>query len=342
MTAIDKKPTTSPISTQSHLPLSQFPFSSDYSAFLNWDEARIDSDEELPVVFLSLVATVKLRPTLDNTLEEKAVTFLKYMEIIGDEPSAHAFLSSFARATDESLVNFLQCIVVLVSSASTAITTAAMKMLNKMIFCCSTELHLALVKADLIPQLINTINPQSLPFAEAEDINASLLNIVWNSLWLSTLECLEKLEIEDRHEQQAVHETVLKQVLAPSEKAIHAFYRHPGPTPRNMSFPSTDDGFSSSYAVFLTIPNCLTSFESDDSIWTFLNFMIGVRRDWNETRGEERQMWQKVQRMLRMEGMEDVMEEKMRNDRNEINGGFIVDNSIELNNLLGMNLPEPE
>ncbi|KAK2944042.1 hypothetical protein BLNAU_21041 [Blattamonas nauphoetae] len=192
----------------------------DCSPFLDWDKDRIDSKKELPIVFLSLVATVKLRPSFDDPLEAKAVAFLKSVETIGDEPSALAFLSSFARKTDESLSNFLQCIVVLISSASITITEAAIEMINSLFTRFFAKVNLALVKADVIPRLIIALNPQSLPFADAVKIHLSLLEIIATSLWLSTLHGIAYLTIEDDDEQQAVHETVLTKVVAPAEMYI--------------------------------------------------------------------------------------------------------------------------
>ncbi|KAK2951364.1 hypothetical protein BLNAU_13743 [Blattamonas nauphoetae] len=73
---------------QTHLPLSlrildlsrtpnSFLFSTDCSAFLNWDEGRHQTEHEQAVVFQSLVATVKLKPALDVSLEAKVVQFLE-------------------------------------------------------------------------------------------------------------------------------------------------------------------------------------------------------------------------------------------------------------------------
>ncbi|KAK2954518.1 hypothetical protein BLNAU_10538 [Blattamonas nauphoetae] len=51
--------------------------------------------------------------------------------------SADAFLGEFASNSDESSTNFVQFIVVLVSSASQIISTATMKMLENLISWCS-------------------------------------------------------------------------------------------------------------------------------------------------------------------------------------------------------------
>ncbi|KAK2942523.1 hypothetical protein BLNAU_22551 [Blattamonas nauphoetae] len=93
--------------------------------------------------------------------------------------------------------------------------------------------------------------------------------------------------------------------------------------------------------VFLTITSCLTFFEDDNSIYSYLNYMNGLQQERNKKGGKVQQMWTTVQRLLRMEGIEDVVEAKLRNDK-QGNRRWIVAKSIEWNNQLGMNLPEQE
>ncbi|KAK2953044.1 hypothetical protein BLNAU_12033 [Blattamonas nauphoetae] len=227
---------------------------------------------------------MKLQPILNDSLVRKAVKFLVYVTPM-DEASADAFLSNFASSSDESLVNFVQSIVVLISSASQTITTAAMEMLDTLIQNCPAKVQLSLIKTDLIPQLMTTLHPLSLSFTEAVDINHYLSVIIRHSLWLATQKGLQQLALEDIDEPEAVHETILKHVLAPSEKYIWHFCVN--------RFSIVDGGQSCDFLrlvarllricpyyepvtdfilhmpVILTIPSCLTFFESDDTIWTF-------------------------------------------------------------------------
>ncbi|KAK2964074.1 hypothetical protein BLNAU_1155 [Blattamonas nauphoetae] len=128
---------------------------------------------------------MELQPVLDASLEAKAKRFLAFVIPYDNIESTDAFLNSLASNSYGSSITFIRSIVVLISSASHGITTAAMKMIEDLIWGCSEAVNFALLKADLIPQLIITLNPLSLSFAEA-----------------------------------AVHETILKQVLVPSEKYI--------------------------------------------------------------------------------------------------------------------------
>ncbi|KAK2944956.1 hypothetical protein BLNAU_20132 [Blattamonas nauphoetae] len=257
------------------------------SRFLDWDEEEPESEQEKAVIFQSLVATVKIQPVLDDSLEEKAVQFLESVDP-QDIESADAFLRSLGHTTDESSKDFVQSIVVLVSSPSQAITTTAMKILESLSISCSARVFYPLVKADLLPQLITSLNPLSLSFAEAVGIHTCLMSIISSTVWLTTPTGLEHLGIEDESGQQTVHKTVLKQVLIPSEKYIchlcaNRFSIVDGDLPNEfMTILAQLLRISPSYQptaeivlhmpVFLTIPSCLTFFEKDFPIWDFLRF----------------------------------------------------------------------
>ncbi|KAK2942021.1 hypothetical protein BLNAU_23060 [Blattamonas nauphoetae] len=233
-----------------------------------------------------------------------------------------------------------------------------MEMFEHLIFYSLPQVQISLVKADLIPQLVTTLNPQSLSFTEAADIRTYLVYFITRTVSLASQFSLAKLRIEDNDEQQTVRETVLKQVLIPSEKYICPLCTN------RFSIIDEDLGrgfltllaklleISHSYhptmefilnmPVFLTIPSRLTFIEYDHSIYYFLLHMIDNQWEWNIKRGPKRPMWKKAQRMLRMEGFEDTIEEKLQNNKNEFDGSNIVSYSIQWNNLQGMNLPKQE
>ncbi|KAK2943394.1 hypothetical protein BLNAU_21704 [Blattamonas nauphoetae] len=305
-----------------------------------------ESEDETTDIFQSLVATVKFKPAPDIYLGNKS----------NDRESAGAFLHSLASFSDDSLTEFIQSIGILLSSASQVISTAAMKMLLRLISYISPNVHLSLVKADLIHQLIASLNVLCHSFDNAVDIHNNVMIIILDSLWLSTPYGLGQGGIEDLNEQQAVHETVFRQVIVPSEKYISHLC---------VNRKSIIDGEQSRYLltllakllqicpyfeptmecvllmpIILMIPSCLTFFEKEGSINWFLLHMNSIQQEWNQKRGEVRQLWRTIHRMLRMEGIEDVMAEQLQNDRNGSFEGFVVAHSIQLNNQLGVNLPK--
>ncbi|KAK2947334.1 hypothetical protein BLNAU_17721 [Blattamonas nauphoetae] len=326
---------------------------SDCYPFLNWRPGPRESEHIQAVVFRSLVATVKLQPSLDDSLEAKAVQFLKSVSPV-TQSSAETFLNSIASSSDDSLTNFVLSMLLLISSPSQTIPTAAMRLLDNLIMKFSATVRLSLVKADLIPQLIIILNPQSFSPTETVDISVHLSIIIRNFLWLPTRAGLVYLGIEDDREQQAVHETVLKHVLVPSEKYIcRLCVNRYSILDGNQSYefmlllthllelfhsyrPTMD--FALHIPIILTLPSCLTFFEFDVSIYYFLYIMNNNQREWNETRGGARQMWNAVLSMLRMEGIYDVIDEMLQYDKHSYGGGVIVANSINWNNWQGVNL----
>ncbi|KAK2946842.1 hypothetical protein BLNAU_18220 [Blattamonas nauphoetae] len=325
----------------------------DCSPFMNWREGDEETFPEKGVVFLSLVATVKFQPAFDDSLVAKAVKFLESVDPKYPE-SADTFLRNLGRTPDDYSTNFIESILVLLSSASQSIIHSSMAIFHKLLCESSTKAHYALVNADLLPQLINILNPQSLSFAEAIDIHINVISIIRSFFWLITPFGLTELGIEDRDEQQDVHATVLQQVLVPSEKyichlCVNCFSIIDGDQSDNFlallarllqisPFYQPTMDFVMNMPVVLTMPSCLSFFEDDLSISSFLYAMNDSQQKWNKQKGEVRQMWKKVHRMLRMEGMEDVTEEKLRNDGAGSCGDLIVFISILLNNAQGMNL----
>ncbi|KAK2953352.1 hypothetical protein BLNAU_11637 [Blattamonas nauphoetae] len=83
-----------------------------------------------------------------------------------------------------------------------------MRIIDSLILWCSPKYQLALIKAELIPQIILTINPLSLSFAEAVNIHTHLVSTILSSIGLATPYCLAQLGNEDENDQQAVHETI--------------------------------------------------------------------------------------------------------------------------------------
>ncbi|KAK2946483.1 hypothetical protein BLNAU_18588 [Blattamonas nauphoetae] len=333
------------------------PFPMDSSPFLNWNEERLESEVEMAIVFLSLIATVKFQPAFDASLETKAVKLLDSVSLRAFT-SIDVFLDSLGRTAEESWINFIQCIVVLISSANWVLITATMEMVHSLICTFPATDHFAFVKADLIHRLISSLNPQSLSFAETGDIHINVMKIISKSVWLATPYKLTELRIEDDDEQQAVYETVLQQVITPSENYIRYLCVN--------RFSIVDSTLSNEIMVLLTqliricpshhptmnfvlhmpvgltIPSYLALFEYDWPIYNFLLRMIEFQCEWNRMKGKYRQMWKTVDRVLRMEGIEDVIEEKLRNDECTDSGEYIVTTSIDLSNQRGMNLLKRE
>ncbi|KAK2943241.1 hypothetical protein BLNAU_21867 [Blattamonas nauphoetae] len=100
------------------------------------------------------------------------------------------------------------------------ITGTAIECLVNVMDNSSFHVRLALIEADLIAQLITSVNPKSLSFTDAAEIHTYLMAIIMNSVWFASRIGLDYLGIDDPDEERAVHETVFKQVVVPSESYI--------------------------------------------------------------------------------------------------------------------------
>ncbi|KAK2955480.1 hypothetical protein BLNAU_9527 [Blattamonas nauphoetae] len=332
-------------------------FSTDCFPFLNWVEDQRVSEHEQAVIFRSLVATMKVQPAPDDSLETKFVTFLESVDP-DDEESADAFLNRIASFSDQSVTDFIQSIVTLLSTSSEAITTSTMKMLHRLLQNCSNDILIALVKADLISQLIVTLDPQSVSLSDFEHMHTALISIIECSLWLSPLDSLAQLKTKDGDEHQTVPETLFQQIMRPSEKYLTHLCVNRNSILDNekykdflillarillKTYPSSQPTMETvlMMRIVLTVPSCLSFFDGESSVWGFLDIFVNSRWERHES-GDVGQKWKKMDRMLRTEGMEDVMETKLRNDEEAFYGREIIASSITLNNEMGMNVPEQE
>ncbi|KAK2953022.1 hypothetical protein BLNAU_12011 [Blattamonas nauphoetae] len=215
----------------------------------------------------------------------------------------------------------------MISLSNIRITKATIALVFRIVVFCSINTLLKLVSDGLVPQLISALNPLSLSFADADDIHIHLMRIIDYALSLSTRTELESLNIHNAHEQQAVHETVINQVLMPSEGYLrHLCVNHRLIVDGNQSStfilliakifkicPSHDPmvDFLCELPVFLAIPSCLTHFESFDTTLWFPTEMLEVQSEWTRGGGRMLRRWNQVLRSLRTEGIEDVFEQRL-------------------------------
>ncbi|KAK2963836.1 hypothetical protein BLNAU_1405 [Blattamonas nauphoetae] len=297
------------------------------SAFLEWNEEQIESTPDVLSVFHALVQMINDSHFIVGALEEKIVPFLEQIRpSYGEE--VDRFLLGIAPSDDESLQTFVNSIIVLVSSPKQAIVTATMRMLDYLQHNASPPIHLKLVHAALIPRLLSSLNPPSLSFVDGAELHTLLISLVVHSLWLSTPNELQKLEIEDSAEQQTVHETVLDHVLVPSKGYIqhlcenrlvviadsslsdvfmsllvhllHISLSHPPTSRVVLALP-----------VILAVPSSFTSNDTTFSNWRLLGGLANAQRRWVSRVSLLRQSEATPVRVLRMEGWEDVVEQQL-------------------------------
>ncbi|KAK2942288.1 hypothetical protein BLNAU_22815 [Blattamonas nauphoetae] len=231
-----------------------------------------------------------------------------------------------------------------------------MCMLVRLLDLSSPQFRLELIEAQLIPQIIISLNPQSSVVRETLRMNASLLNLIASSLDLATQEELALLKIEPNREQQKVFQTVHNHVLVPSKGYIlhlcehhysieiwHTLYYFVRVLYRLLQIspyyqPTLD--FVLDMPIILTIPSCLTFFDDDADMRFNLQFLDDARCKWNKQAENIRRSGTILLRSLRMEGLEDVSEQRLPNNLCQRNlvFSFFAPFSIGWSTMLGINV----
>ncbi|KAK2963580.1 hypothetical protein BLNAU_1623 [Blattamonas nauphoetae] len=332
--------------------------STDNSAFMNWDGRQIETMSDRSTVLRSLVAKIKDGHHIDDASEKKAVMLLDQIRPFGSV-NVKAFVRGLIVSEPNNyLTDFVISITVLVSSSKQTIIKGTMLLLEHLFSSSSPTFKLKLIEAQMIPQIITSLNAQSLFVAKAEDIHTPLIRIVNQSLRLITPHGMKSLEIEHQHDQQKVHETVLHQFLVPLEEYLRNCCK------RRFSFLAGSQSFGFvvliqnlldiypyylptmdfvlSLPVVLTIPSCLTFLENEFIIRYILIHTFDIPEEWNKQTKNPRQAGMKLLLSLRMEGFDDATEQQLQSDKGEYFGSDVVDYSIKLNNLQGNNIGQLE
>ncbi|KAK2955292.1 hypothetical protein BLNAU_9683 [Blattamonas nauphoetae] len=229
-----------------------------------------------------------------------------------------------------------------------------MNLLENLIWRCSVKVRLSLIKADIIPQIITALNPQSLDLEESGYIHTSLVRLLTHSVIFATPYCVSQLKITDHDEQHAVSEMVLTQIISPSKQYIcHLCTNRNSIVDIDLSndfvqllarllqicpYYHRTMEFVLHMPLTLTIPSSFMSCPNPHSIMFSLEIMYYSQLKWNDHGGEVRQMGKILLPCQRKEGIDDVMEQWLQDDRNGNYGDSLISISLKLIILHGMNV----
>ncbi|KAK2957784.1 hypothetical protein BLNAU_7218 [Blattamonas nauphoetae] len=129
----------------------------------------METSKELPfsdasILYSSLVARVDQESRFDEAVQDQAVELLKMLEPKPNERKlADSIIKDLVPSSTGSPSGFVECIVTLLSSPHSAIVTATFSLLHQTIFFSSAGILITLLEADLIPKILASIQPHTLP-----------------------------------------------------------------------------------------------------------------------------------------------------------------------------------
>ncbi|KAK2950818.1 putative Ubiquitin-conjugating enzyme E2 29 [Blattamonas nauphoetae] len=326
--------------------------------FLHWEEQPIVTPSERLTIYLSLVHVVKMKCVFSSSLEDKAVSFLKEIKPDNEKDVNSFILDLVPSSLPESSCAFVESVVELISVPNKRIIIAALELVSNIVVYSAKPTLLILVSSGLIPKVVTSLNIFSLSFKEAEMIHHSLILIILAPVYYSKDMALGSLDSACPEIHQTFRETLHKSVILPTEGYIRHLCNNRylikdyfqsnffvnlllQLLAASLCHPSTME-LALSLPICLTIPSALTFFEHDiPSLGLSVETSI-KKRPWMRLNGEMQDPCGIVLRLLRSEGIDDVLEQRLNNDITEDKGREVVKSTINWNNLLGMNLNELE
>ncbi|KAK2955024.1 hypothetical protein BLNAU_9955 [Blattamonas nauphoetae] len=340
-------------------PFLQSPTSSEPSqvSFLDWNGIPFMSTPTQSSVYRSLVQMVTDNHHFDDDLTNKAVLFLYEFRNAREEPG-DSFFDLDKYASHETVKDFVHSVGMLLSAPNQRIVEATMEFLHRMIIIRSKHFLLKLVKADLIPHLLASLNPVSLSFEYAEDVHIHLVSIIGLALLLLHPNDSKQIDVINATDKHNLQETILARVLLPPASYIrhlcanrHLFINGNRSVhllnflTRLISlcpYSTPSMRILQSLPVFFTIPSTSAELDMDRALCWILDALVDAQRDWNNDSGDVRKSGRTACRSLVLEGFEDTLERSIQFGSTEDTRKQLTKHSIVLSNMMGMNAQEGE
>ncbi|KAK2944977.1 hypothetical protein BLNAU_20095 [Blattamonas nauphoetae] len=324
----------------------------DNTPFLAWAEQEVDTLTDKPAVFCSLISLVHNSFPFTTALEEKATTFLQQI-LIGQIPVTSSFIDELFQSSNSN-TPFVNSLVILVNSSNGKIRAGAIEFLQKVMSWSPYALRFDLIQQDMIGKILAAIKPEMLPFQDHEDIHIPLMEILSEAIVFSNPNSLLRSDILETVSAEQIYDAVLTKVLHPAG----AYLRYQlvsrsliEDDDQSMNFalllsrlleisvhssPTYD--FILSLPISITIPDCLTFFTDDSSVWSLVEGLVICRSEWSQTSIIIRQKGQHILRTLDSEGLQDSVEQDMKHDVNGFLGSSIVNLCRRFDCLAGANI----
>ncbi|KAK2961991.1 hypothetical protein BLNAU_3047 [Blattamonas nauphoetae] len=278
---------------------------------------------------------------------EKADLFFRQLRTFSLNECDSFVLALAPSLPHEAFQTFVTTINILLSTDNITIVETTLYTINHLVPMCSRNVQFGLLNADLVPQLISSLQPLTRSFKYPQNIHSDLLSIIGRFLWLATPSNDAYAEIDDHTEQQAVHETLLKHVLLPSKDYIRQICHTRTVFIDHVFWPDfmtcvaqiilICPFYQPTMDYVLDLPLIFTMItsndfnDSDESRACFLGEIADAQEEWDKHDKEIRRMGTIINRSLRMEGSEDQIEQMLQSVRSQPREGYIVSYSTKLN-----------
>ncbi|KAK2960095.1 hypothetical protein BLNAU_4978 [Blattamonas nauphoetae] len=327
---------------------------SEREPFLLFDPNAQLSFEDKSAIYCSLVDLVKAEYPFDKTLQDRAARFLEnFGPTVFKHEIADKLVTDLVPSSAGSHSGFVESILTLLSSPHSTVVVAALSFLSKTTRVLST-LPLRLVESDLVPNVLATVQPHTLPISGNETILNDLSRIIDYFADLGSPPILLYLRITSATDQFNHHEMIFRKVVIPSSQfltflisnrfilsgilfgtfmSLLASLLRLGPFHR----PTLE--FVLASPIAMTFSNCLSFFEDSHRVWVTLLTINYALQEWKREGPEVVRSGKRMMQALFSEGFEDTLEQMLMNDKNGYYCFRVVHKCRYISQLLGSNMP---
>ncbi|KAK2961655.1 hypothetical protein BLNAU_3453 [Blattamonas nauphoetae] len=306
------------------------------------------SFQDQSTIYCSLVTLVKAEYRFNNALQDRAAQFLKGLEpSLGERDLATKLVTELVPSSDGSISGFIDSILTLLSSLHSTVAASALSLLHQTTRAASPAIQSRLVESDLIPKVLSTVRPHTLPIAENEEIIAHLLIIIASPaslIGISLINPVKKFNHRDM---------IFQKVVLPSTQIVTYLISN-----RHILTEDLFYSFMSLLSTFLRIcpfhrptleyvlaspiamaySSCLSFAEHNFRLWMNLDSINQSLQEWRSYNSEVIQSAKRMMQASFSEGFEDTLEQMMNHDRNGKYGNDVVYDCNSISRLLGSNV----
>ncbi|KAK2957841.1 hypothetical protein BLNAU_7275 [Blattamonas nauphoetae] len=324
-----------------------------HKPFMNFDVNSNLSFKCKSQIYCSLVALVKAEYPFDNVLQDKAVLFLKSLEVKrGGRNHTSQLVTDLVPSSAGSASGFAASIVTLLTSPHSRVVAAALSFLFNIAISSSTEIRCRLVASDLISTVLATVQPETLPIAGNEEMINKLVKIIERLADLAYPFNLNVLGIIASGDKFNHHEMIFQNVVLPSSQFVTFLISN-----QHVLNGDVFKSFMSLLAIFIricpfhrptlefvlaspivmTFSSCLSIAEHFESLHLTLFNITHTLLEWKRYEAGVAETWKRTMRALFSESFEDTLEQMTMRDKDGRFGNEIVKECHAISKSLGFN-----
>ncbi|KAK2947331.1 hypothetical protein BLNAU_17718 [Blattamonas nauphoetae] len=329
----------------------------EHSMFLNIEQESTSSFEKKSSLFNSLVAVVKDEIPISVELEEHARRFLQNLSPRRSRDTSR-LLSDLVPSPDGSPSGLMSAIATLLRSKSSLIIEGTLSFVAAFVTKLSYSSQSSLLDALLIPKMIDSLQPHTLPISSNEQIHSTFVQILSHTFYLTTANAMDQIGIVDAPGKHSHRNMILEKVIHPTSGYLaHLIRNVPNDGdgdlgPNLMSFLGNylrlgwQHAPTLEYLLSQSIEDqsmaLLVSSEINEELWSFLFSFRSDLRGADSEGNEATRTRQRMKHALFSVGFEEWIEAEIHHTTDGDYAERIGTTTMGFSDLFGSNIDESE